>query len=106
MSDRASEALAEAVLPEEPRTYDAISKRSNVPLSTLCHRAHGRRSKEQKAQSQQYLTPSEEKALEKFLKLMSDLGNPALMKEIKKRNMEVLTENGKQEKVKLEVVLD
>jgi hypothetical protein len=55
MSDRASEALAEAVLPGEPRTYDAISKRSEVPLSTLHHRANGRRSKEQKAQSQQYL---------------------------------------------------
>jgi hypothetical protein len=49
-------------------------------LSTLHHRAHGRRSKEQKAQSQQYLTPSEEKALEKFLKLMSDLGNPVRIK--------------------------
>jgi hypothetical protein len=75
MSDPASEALAEGFLPGEPRTYDAISKRRNVPLSTLHHRAQGRRSKEQKAQSQQYLTPSEEKALEKFLKLMSDLGS-------------------------------
>jgi hypothetical protein len=80
MSDRASEALTEASLPGEPRTYDAISKRSKVPLSTLHHRAHGRRSKEQKAQSQQYLTPSEEKALEKFLKLISDLGNPVRIK--------------------------
>jgi hypothetical protein len=74
-TDRASEALAEGFLPGEPRTYDAISKRKMVPLSTL-HRANRRCSKEQKAQSQQYLTPSEEKALEKFLKLMSDLGNP------------------------------
>jgi len=80
MSDRASEALAEGFLPGEPRTYDAISKRQKVPLSTLHHRAHMRRSKEQKAQSQQYLTPSEEKALEKFLKLISDLGNPVRIK--------------------------
>jgi hypothetical protein len=80
MSDRASKALAEGFLLGEPRTYDAISKRSGVPLSTLHHRAQGRCSKEQKAQGQQYLTPSEEKALEKFLKLMSDLGNPVRIK--------------------------
>jgi hypothetical protein len=36
--------------------------------------------KEKKAQSQQYLTPLEEKALEKFLKLMSNLGNPVQIK--------------------------
>ena len=46
MSDRASEALAEASLPGEPRIYDAISKRSGVPLFTLLYRAHRRRSKE------------------------------------------------------------
>jgi hypothetical protein len=79
MSDPASEAFAEAFLLGES-IYDAISKRSKVPLTTLNHRAHGRRSKEQKAQSQQYLTPSEERALEKFLKLMSDLGNPVRIK--------------------------
>ena len=48
MSDRASEALAEGFMLGEPRTYDAISKQRNVPLSTLHHRAQGRRSKEQK----------------------------------------------------------
>ena len=41
MSDRASKALAEASLPGEPRTYDATSKRSGVPLSTLSFRAIG-----------------------------------------------------------------
>jgi len=80
MSDRASIALAEASLPGEPQTYDARSKRSGVPLSTLYHRAHGRCSKEQKAESQQYLTASEEKALETFLKLMSDFRNPVRIK--------------------------
>jgi hypothetical protein len=80
MRDRASEVLAEGLLPGESKTYDARSKRSGVPLSTLHHRAQGRRSKEQKAQSQQYLTPSEEKALEKYLKGISDLGNPVRIK--------------------------
>ena len=80
MSDRASKALAEASLPGEPRAYDATSKRSGVPLSTLFYRAHGRRSREEKAEGQQYLTPSEEKALEKYLKLMADLGNPVRIK--------------------------
>jgi hypothetical protein len=80
MSDRASKALAEASLPGEPRTYDATSKRSGVPLTTLYHRDHGRCSKEEKAQGQQYLTPSKEKALEKYLKLMANLGNPVRIK--------------------------
>ena len=82
MSDRAYKALAEASLPGEPRTYDARSKRSGVQLTTLYYRDHGRRSKEEKAQSQQYFTPSEEKALEKYLKLMADLGNPVRIKSL------------------------
>jgi hypothetical protein len=80
MSDRASKALAEVPLPGEPGTYDARSKRSGVPLTTLYYRNQKRPSKEQKAQGQQYLTPSEEKALEKYLKLMADLGNPLRIK--------------------------
>jgi hypothetical protein len=80
MSDPASEALAEASQSGEARTYDAISKRSGVPLTTLYYRARGRRSKEEKAQGQQYLTLSEEKALEKYLKLAADLGNPVRIK--------------------------
>jgi hypothetical protein len=80
MSDRASKAHAEASLLGEPRTYDATSKRSGVSLTTLYHRDHGRRSREEKAKGQQYLTPSEEKALEKYLKLMADLGNPVRIK--------------------------
>jgi hypothetical protein len=80
MSDPASKALIEASLSAEFQTYDAISKRSGVPLTTLYNRGRGRRSKEQKAQAQQYLTPSEEKALEKYLKLMADLGNPIRIK--------------------------
>jgi hypothetical protein len=82
MSDCVSKALAEASLPGEPRTYDAISKRSGVPPSTLYYRDHGRRSREEKAQGQQYLTPSEEKALEKYMKQMADMGNPVRIKYI------------------------
>src|SRR2546421_3383443 len=73
--DRASQMLAQGLPPGVRRTYAALAERVDVPLSTLHHRDHGRRSKEEKAQSQQHLTPSEEKALEKFLKLISDLGN-------------------------------
>jgi hypothetical protein len=75
VSDRASKALVEASLLGEPRIYDARSKRSGVPLTTLYYRDHGRPSREAKAQGQQYLTPSEEKALEKYLKLIANLGN-------------------------------
>jgi len=46
MSDRVSKALVEVFLLKEPRTYDIISKRNKVLLSTLHHCAHGRRSKE------------------------------------------------------------
>jgi hypothetical protein len=80
MSDRASRALAEASLPGEPQTYDARSKRSGVPLTTLFYRDHGRPSKEEKAQGQQYLTLSEEKALETYIKQMAELSNPVRIK--------------------------
>jgi hypothetical protein len=80
MNDHASRALAESNLPGEPRTYDSISKRSNVPVSTLHHRARGRPSREEKAQGQQYLTPAEEEAFEKYLKRIADFGNPVRIK--------------------------
>jgi hypothetical protein len=78
--DRASQALAEGLLPDVPKTYAALAEYSDVPLSTLHHRARGRCSKEQKAASQQYLTPQEEQALVKFLLQMSDLGSPVRIK--------------------------
>src|SRR6187402_813601 len=80
MTDRACKALAEAFQPGEPRTYDVTSNRSGVPLSTLYHHDHGRSSREAKAQGQLYLSPPEKKALEKYLKLMADLGNPVRIK--------------------------
>jgi hypothetical protein len=80
MSNRASKALAEAFLPGEPRTYNARSKRSKVSLTTLYYRDHRQRLREAKAKGQLYLTPSEEKALEKYLKLIANLGNPVRIK--------------------------
>jgi hypothetical protein len=73
MSDRASRALAENDLPGEPQTYDAISKRSNVPISTLNHRVLGRPSIEDKARGQLYLKPLEEEAFVKHLILRTPL---------------------------------
>jgi hypothetical protein len=70
--DPASVALTEGLDPSKPRTYAALSESSNVPPSTLWHRAHGRRSRQEKAERQQYLTPSEEKALVKYLLRMSN----------------------------------
>jgi len=79
-NDRDSKALVEASLPREPRMYDTIFKRSGVPVATHYHRNHGRPSIQAKAQSQQYLTISKEKALEKYLKVISDFGYPVQIK--------------------------
>jgi hypothetical protein len=57
--DKASRALAEDVPDCIPNTWSARAAHTNVLLSTLHHRARGRRSREAKAQSQQYLTPCE-----------------------------------------------
>ena len=78
--DRASQVLAQGVPPGVPNSYRALADHSNVPRSTLHHRARGRRSVEEKAQSQQYLTPWEEDVVVKFLLQMSDLGQPIQMK--------------------------
>jgi hypothetical protein len=62
------------------RTYSALSELSNIPASTLWHRAHGRPSKREKAEGQQYLTPAEEKALVAYLLRMSNNGFPIPVK--------------------------
>ena len=72
--DRASQLLAQEVPPGVPRSYRTLVDHGNVPRSTLYHRARGRRSMEEKAQSQQYLTLWEEDVLIKYLLQMSDLG--------------------------------
>ena len=78
--DRASQVLAQGVPPGVPRSYRALANHGNVPHSTLHYRARGRRSMEEKAQSQQYLTPWEEDVLIKYLLQMSDLGQPIRIK--------------------------
>jgi Tc5 transposase DNA-binding domain len=80
--DRASQVLAQGIPPGVRNTYRALAEHSGVARSTLNYRALGRRSKEQKAQSQQYLTPWEEKAVVKFLLHMSDLARPVRIKYI------------------------
>jgi hypothetical protein len=78
--DRASQVLAQGISPGVPNSYRALADHGNVPHSTLHHCARGRRSREEKAQSQQYLTPLEEDVIVKFLLQMSDLGQPIRMK--------------------------
>lgn len=51
MSDCASKALAKGFLPQERRVYDVISNREDVSLTTLNHRALGRRSTKSYSQS-------------------------------------------------------
>lgn len=80
--DRASQALALDLPPGVPDTYASRAEHGEVALSTLLHRARGRRSKEEKARSQQYLTLYEENAVVKFLLQMKDLGQPVRMKYI------------------------
>jgi len=80
--DRASQALALDLPPDVPDTYASRAEHGEVALSTLLHRARGRRSKEEKAWSQQYLTLYEENAIVEFLLQMKDLGQPVRMKYI------------------------
>jgi hypothetical protein len=79
--DRASKALAEAP-PNDNRTWAARADSSGVALTTLYNRHHGRPSKEEIAQRQQYLSVEEEKALVAFLLLMSSFGQPVRIKYI------------------------
>jgi hypothetical protein len=57
--DRASQVLAQALPIEIPITYAALSDWGDVPLTTIYHCAHSRRSKEEHAHSRQYLTLDE-----------------------------------------------
>ncbi|RII24871.1 hypothetical protein CUC08_Gglean005686 [Alternaria sp. MG1] len=81
--DPASRALVQTLPAGVRDTYAARSEHSNVPVSTLIHRRNGRRSREEQAQRQQYLSREEEKALVQFLLLMSNLGHPVRIKFIR-----------------------
>jgi hypothetical protein len=80
--DKASKVLAQSPPVGVPRSYRVIADHSRVPHSTLHHRAHGRRSIEEKAESQRYLTPFEEKAVVDFILHMAELGTPVRIKYI------------------------
>jgi hypothetical protein len=78
--DKASQALAESLPDGIPDTLTARAAHSNVPLSTVTHRANGRPSKEAKAVGQRYLYPYEEDAVVDFVLQSSALGFPIRMK--------------------------
>jgi len=80
--DRASQVLAEGIPPSVRNTYRARAEHSKVARSTLNYRALGRRSKEEKNQSQQYLTPCEKKTVVNFLLQMAEFGQPVRINHI------------------------
>jgi hypothetical protein len=80
--DKASKALAQRLPTSVLRSFRTIADHTDVPRSTLHARARGRRSIKAKAQSQQYLTPAEEKAVVDFVLQMSALGTPMRIKYI------------------------
>ena len=80
--DRASQVLTQGAASDVSRTWVALSEENGVPLTTLYYRAHGRPSKKEKTQRQQYLIKEEKNALVSFLLLMSDFGQPVQIKYI------------------------
>jgi len=61
-------------------SYQAISNLCGVPATTLRHRKNGRMSIQQRATTQQYLNPQEEKALVTYVLRMSQNGYPLPVK--------------------------
>ena len=80
MPDPATEALAEGLPPGMLKSFRALADHSEVPRTTLQHRARGRQSLKEKAQKQQYLYPWEEKALVKFIIQQDEIGRPVRIK--------------------------
>ena len=83
MPDRASQVLAQGLPAGVPASFRTLADYGDVPRTTLQHRARGRRSLEEKAQSQNYLYPYEEKALVKFFVQQDALGRPVQVKYIR-----------------------
>jgi hypothetical protein len=80
LMDKDSQVLAQSLPPGVPTSYHAPADHGEVPCSTLHSLAQRHRSMEEKAQSQQYLSPWEEDALVKLLLQTSDLGQPMRIK--------------------------
>jgi hypothetical protein len=78
--DKASQVLIEGLPEGVNRLFRALVDYSEVPCTTLQHRARGRRSREEKAQSQQYLYPWEAKAVVRFLIQQDALGRSVRIK--------------------------
>ncbi|GFF53131.1 hypothetical protein IFM58399_09494 [Aspergillus lentulus] len=80
--DRASQVLSDCLPGSRPCTYRGLATQGAVAYATMWHRAHGRRSIQDKAKSQQCLTPAEEKALAQYLNLKrsANPGYPVLLK--------------------------
>jgi hypothetical protein len=69
-----------ALIPQSLEHMLPYQKTARSLASTLSHRAYGRPSIQEKAKRQQYLTPSEEKALVEYLLRMSNNGFPVPIK--------------------------
>lgn len=80
MSDRASQVVDEGLPLGISKSYRALADQGDVPRTTLQHSARGRRSLEDKARSQRYLTVPEEKALVDFCAQQDALGRPIRVK--------------------------
>ena len=65
------------------KSLRALADHGDVPRTTLQHGARGRRSKEEKAQSQRYLYPWEAKALVEFLIQQDALGRSVRIKYVR-----------------------
>jgi DDE superfamily endonuclease len=78
--DKASQELARSIPEGESKTFRARADRSNVPRTTLQHRARGRPSKKEKDDGQRYLYPWEEQALVRFIVQQDALGRSIRMK--------------------------
>jgi hypothetical protein len=63
-------------------TYRTLAEHHDVARSTPYTRVHGRRSNEEKAQSQQYLTPYKEKAVVKFILHLAEFKQRVRIKHI------------------------
>jgi hypothetical protein len=78
--DKASQELARSIPEGESKSFRARAEHSDVPRTTLQHRARGRPSKQEKDEGQRYLYPWEENALVRFVVQQDALGRPIRMK--------------------------
>jgi hypothetical protein len=79
----ASQVLAQTDPADVPADWASlVETKEEIPYYTRYYRERGRPSMKEKAQSQQYLTPPEEKALVTFILRMGAVGTPIRVKYI------------------------